>query len=508
MAHTDPQTSPDVITGWRHARLVVVWRPGAKRPQQMGFASLNQADLWGRDAEAVCRRHPVEHHAPEPGCKCGFYSKADRAEIMRGEYPGQLSRDRTVVLCAVRLSGNIIEGETGWRASHQRVENVIVDQNCAQCGQPSTKLAVNPDPGSGLFITAEGAWAYVSAYCDSCAPTHQISFEEAAAMLGADVAQGQVHDDAEGEPKRPNPFGAPHWQNRHLSPDEERREKFRRGVGSFNVAWVTVAAAIAAAEATKAGWGAELWVGGGKPAGAELPSAHLLLWVMALCWGVTVAVCRINALTDRPLQLAEPNRWWGWIWGKDQLRLAPPNAEQRRQNRCALASAAITAVSVYLAGGVGLIFIAAAAAAAMWAVQRSTRQHIMWTLTTVAAVGFVYLLAVVPHTWTATAGEAGVTVELLAESEWQGSSVGAVKAGHYIAEGRVQLVGVTPELAEAWGLADGSTCALTTPSEEPAGGAKTYHASSSEVIAAWKTEDGICRRGDRMGEPVVERSRR
>lgn len=491
-AATGTGHTPEEIRGWRHARLVAAWDPAGRHITRVGFASLNQADLWGRDAVAVCRRNPVSHRAPEPGCKCGFYSKTSREEIMRGEYPGQLARDRTIVLCRVRLSGDVIEGETGWRASHQRVEQVIVDEECAGCGAESSWLGVNPDITGGLFITGDGAWVGLSAYCEGCAPELRVTFEEAAAELGTPVVRGQVRDAAAQE--EANPFAGSHWQAPKATTHEEARaQRIRRGVGTFIITWMTAAAAAAAIWATRAGVGAEWWVRGGRPVGAGLAGAHLLFWLMAILWAVCAVGSYESSRRGRVCQLAPPDSWTARLW-PGRLRLSPPTPEQYRHQWAAAVSALFSAVSLWLAGGVGMAMIAAGAAAGIWVTQKTTRSNIFWALTLVAFIGGAYQHVGVPHVWGLTQHEDGaVRVEVLREESFAASAVGAVKPGHYITEGDIQLLAPDPKLATYWGLED-HTCVAVRAADEEAG--HTYQAGPENIVAAWQTDDKLCRRDE------------
>ena len=81
------------------------------------------------DATAKCSAWPrpeVPHEAPDVNCKCGLYALDDAADVSYGY------RD-TEHLATVELFGTVIVGETGWRASRQRILDIALGTSCRAC---------------------------------------------------------------------------------------------------------------------------------------------------------------------------------------------------------------------------------------------------------------------------------------------------------------------------------------------------------------------------------------
>ena len=81
------------------------------------------------DATAKCSAWPrpeVPHDAPDANCKCGLYAFDDASHVSYGY------RD-TEHLATVELFGTVIVGETGWRASRQRILDIALSTCCKAC---------------------------------------------------------------------------------------------------------------------------------------------------------------------------------------------------------------------------------------------------------------------------------------------------------------------------------------------------------------------------------------
>lgn len=114
------------FNGWRHAGLVGRYDKKG-RLVEIAFEAMNQPDIFGVDDHAVCREK--DHPAPADRCRCGFYSLKDRNQVVAGGYAGYGARFHNVLL-KVSLSGTVIEGENGIRASHQTVRRIEIPNRC------------------------------------------------------------------------------------------------------------------------------------------------------------------------------------------------------------------------------------------------------------------------------------------------------------------------------------------------------------------------------------------
>jgi hypothetical protein len=103
--------------GRREGRLVLqslfvraIWEPGAPF---VASCSGGHRSLW-----APWRKKPNDHAAPELDCQCGIYGVQSVAAARSYlERPPLLCRDDRVI-GRVALWGNVVEGSSGWRASH------------------------------------------------------------------------------------------------------------------------------------------------------------------------------------------------------------------------------------------------------------------------------------------------------------------------------------------------------------------------------------------------------
>jgi len=98
------------VVGWR------AWRIVRERGTfRLRSAVYEQEWPLGRELEATCARG---HAAPAPDCSCGIYAVRGPAEALR-YLVGRNDPDVVHRLVGeVALSGLVVEGEHGWRASH------------------------------------------------------------------------------------------------------------------------------------------------------------------------------------------------------------------------------------------------------------------------------------------------------------------------------------------------------------------------------------------------------
>lgn len=141
--------------------------------------------------------------APGEGCDCGFYAVRPGSEDAVFDQIEGLRRRPTSVRLEVEVSGDVLEFEHGYRASHQRVLRVVVGRRCASCARfddhrravallPSVELA-HPRLGTaaaGPFL-ARDSWPVLEPVCelhrpgpDELAP---IGLVELAGLLGTEV---------------------------------------------------------------------------------------------------------------------------------------------------------------------------------------------------------------------------------------------------------------------------------------------------------------------------------
>jgi hypothetical protein len=123
----DPGLAPDYaepVEAWR------VWRVGMRDGRAV-LRSLFAGAVWEpvvpfvascsgghRSRWAPWRNKPNDHAAPELECRCGIYGVQSVAAARSYlERPPLLCRDDRVI-GRVALWGNVVEGPSGWRASH------------------------------------------------------------------------------------------------------------------------------------------------------------------------------------------------------------------------------------------------------------------------------------------------------------------------------------------------------------------------------------------------------
>jgi hypothetical protein len=129
LALAEPDTGPipdfaEPVEAWR------VWRV-ARREGRVVLQSLFARAVWEpevplaasctgapRRRRAPWRKEPNHHPAPELDCRCGIYGvRSIAAARSYLELPPLLCRDDRVI-GRVALWGDVVEGESGWRASH------------------------------------------------------------------------------------------------------------------------------------------------------------------------------------------------------------------------------------------------------------------------------------------------------------------------------------------------------------------------------------------------------
>jgi hypothetical protein len=123
----DADPIPDLaepVEAWR------VWRV-AMREGRVVLQSLFAGAIWEPEVPLVAsctgghrsrwapwRKKPNEHPAPELECRCGIYGVQSVAAARSYlELPPLLCRDDRVI-GRVALWGDVVEGPSGWRASH------------------------------------------------------------------------------------------------------------------------------------------------------------------------------------------------------------------------------------------------------------------------------------------------------------------------------------------------------------------------------------------------------
>jgi hypothetical protein len=88
----------------------VVWEPAAPLVASCTGGHRSRWTPW--------RRRPNDHRAPELDCRCGIYGVQSAAAARSYlETPPLLCRDDRVI-GRVALWGDVVEGPSGWRASH------------------------------------------------------------------------------------------------------------------------------------------------------------------------------------------------------------------------------------------------------------------------------------------------------------------------------------------------------------------------------------------------------
>jgi hypothetical protein len=95
----------------------------------------------------LCRPREVQsfpsHPAPDEECECGIYAARNPgmlAPYLDSAYPGRKAVER--VLGRVRLWGEVIEAERGWRGQYAYPDTIYVPRRLAAKLAPHTGLAV------------------------------------------------------------------------------------------------------------------------------------------------------------------------------------------------------------------------------------------------------------------------------------------------------------------------------------------------------------------------------
>jgi len=129
LAFAEPDAGPipdyaEPLEAWR------VWRV-ARRGDDVVLQSLFAGAVWEPEIPFVAscteghrprwapwRKRPSEHPVPELECRCGIYGvQSVAAARLFLELPPLRCRDDRVI-GRVALWGDVVEGPTGWRASH------------------------------------------------------------------------------------------------------------------------------------------------------------------------------------------------------------------------------------------------------------------------------------------------------------------------------------------------------------------------------------------------------
>lgn len=163
------------FTGWKHARLVATTLPTTEGPQVVGvrFLPLHPNLPYGPDDAARCIFDTAEekHCPPEPNCGCGFYALKDRSRIVSGDYSGAVLFPSQVLL-NVGFYGTVVEGQFGFRASHQRVLEVFVSEVCSRCRIRPVSLFAVLLPSSDPDVYED---CPVVSTCDVCVPNVRVT---------------------------------------------------------------------------------------------------------------------------------------------------------------------------------------------------------------------------------------------------------------------------------------------------------------------------------------------
>lgn len=279
--------------GWRAAGLVaLIAADGSVR--QLAFESLNQPDIFGVEADAICRQR--FHRAPAESCSCGFYALADRNQILSGTFSGALSRDHNVIL-SVAMSGLVVEGTRGLRASHQTVTGVEVASRCTFCPNPTTHLT----PSSPLFTVPDGRWFTLIPVCGKHLPRNVpqlrgMPLEEVEERLGIPTRVLSA-DDEELAAAESTPLPAPPPDNRSLTRSR----------------WVMAAGAAATSG---------LVMAAGEPTSVSSSDVLFrLLVASAVGAGILSAVAAGLFFLFRRLRFAYPGEVFSWLPGAATLHV-------------------------------------------------------------------------------------------------------------------------------------------------------------------------------------------
>lgn len=91
------------------------------------------------------------------GCFCGFYAGRDRRDLIEWKLLKPTPTPAQPVLLIVRLFGNVIEGEDGYRANRQQVIGVEVAGRCQTCGEETAGFRRGLGWSYGTWIHLEPA---------------------------------------------------------------------------------------------------------------------------------------------------------------------------------------------------------------------------------------------------------------------------------------------------------------------------------------------------------------
>lgn len=173
------RAAPGPFDAWRQAGLV--GRVAADGSVvEVAFQSMNRPDLFGVFAEAYCRDQL--HTAPHRHCSCGFYALTDRDLIASGAYAGHVSRPHNVLL-KVALSGTVVEGRSGLRASHQTVRSLDVADRCSRGYCRNAPAAVIPEEVQAISVS--GRWVSLVPVCQRHRKRSQgVTLRELSDLLG------------------------------------------------------------------------------------------------------------------------------------------------------------------------------------------------------------------------------------------------------------------------------------------------------------------------------------
>lgn len=152
--HVVSGVSSDWVIGWKGAYASV-----ASDLRTLKFKPLVvNLGVYGVDDKAACFGSRPKHIVPADYCHCGFNAWSSKEHALQyvalrqileeknmrriGRIPPSYGWFRSVVLLRVGIYGDVIEGtldagknwnKWGYRASHQRVADVYLDDRCAAC---------------------------------------------------------------------------------------------------------------------------------------------------------------------------------------------------------------------------------------------------------------------------------------------------------------------------------------------------------------------------------------
>lgn len=131
------------------------------------FSSYTSTTTYREGEPARCNRKQP-HAAPDPDCSCGYYALKEPGPIVHRTFDGGLARTYPVSshVLTVALYGTVLEGEMGYRSSHQRTVEITLEGNCYRCHGPATKLAAR---GVKVATTKDAELWLLDAVCDECA---------------------------------------------------------------------------------------------------------------------------------------------------------------------------------------------------------------------------------------------------------------------------------------------------------------------------------------------------